>query len=50
MGDMADWQTENMLIPDDWEDREIQREWAKREKELIRKAKEVKEQAEGGSK
>ena len=36
MGDMADWQIENMLIPDDWEDREIQQEWRDREV-LLRK-------------
>jgi len=48
MGEMADWQTDNMLIPNDWEDREIQREWAKREKEYIKEVKRTKKQTEGG--
>jgi len=39
MGDMADWQIENMLIPDDMENIVIQREWAERQREIIKRAK-----------
>jgi hypothetical protein len=39
MGDMADWQIENMLIPDDTENIVIQREWVERQKEIIKIAK-----------
>ena len=43
MGDMADWQIENMLIPEDWENCERQREWARHER--IRKAEQTKQKA-----
>lgn len=36
MGDMADWQIENILIPDDMENIVIQREWAESNYELFR--------------
>jgi hypothetical protein len=39
MGDMADWQIENMLIPDNTENIVIQWEWAERQKEIIKRAK-----------
>jgi hypothetical protein len=39
MGDMADWQIENMLIPDNTENTVIQREWAERQREIIKIAK-----------
>jgi len=42
MGDMADWQVDNMMIPDDWEDREIHHEWAKRQADIVKQAKKKK--------
>ena len=36
---MADWQIENMLIPDNTENIVIQQEWAERQKEIIKRAK-----------
>lgn len=37
MGDMADWQIDNMLIPDDWEEMKWRRKYAA---EILSKQKE----------